>query len=239
MDLSRAVLHAGDAVTADGQVVAGAEGWWLAPTLPVPLGGPDSGARPPFGVPLRGGHLTSDARVRVEGEWQVEAVQVRRLLGLPPTPAPDLAPLLTRPPCPPPPGGWPTGDGPLPGPPEDLLASGAVSSLAVFRPAGTQPVVVVAAMDPAAVVAALTARYGDRLCLVRSHYSAEQIRATRRVLDDAAAVWGVYEAATSVGADGQPVVRAAVVRVLPELAAWVAAQPNGLVDVTPWLNRLG
>ncbi len=239
MDLSRTVLRDGDAVAADGRVAAGADGWWLAPTLPVPVGGSDAGVRPRFGVRLRGVDVGSAPRVRVVGVWQDEAVHVRELLRLPPAAGPDGVRLPTRPPCPPPTGGWPTGDDPLPAPPADLLAGGAVTSMAVFRPAARQLVAVVAAVDPEAVAPVLTALYGDRLCLVRSRYTAHQIRAARRALDDATTTWGVYEAETSVGTDGQPVIRAAVVRVSPPLVAWVATQPNGLVEVSPWLTRLG
>jgi hypothetical protein len=59
--------------------------------------------------------------------------------------------------------------------PSDVLATLTVTSLAVFRPSAHQAVLVVAVEEPEHAEAVLRPICGDRLCVVRSRWTKEQL----------------------------------------------------------------
>ncbi len=243
------MLGDGDLVVAEGRVVAQADEAWFEPPLPRPLVSAvgDDPVSPPshLAVRVHGVRLAelawrtdrdlAETYARLAGRWRGDELHVTTQHATEPAGPGPPSDALTWPPCPAPAGGWPGARDDLPGPPPELLASGAVTSAALFRPSATQEVLVVAAVDPPQVAARLQAVYGDRLCLVPSRWTAAEILGVRRALDASAAAWSVYESATSVTGDGQAVVTASLVRVHPALAAWAAGLPDGLLNLSPWL----
>jgi hypothetical protein len=47
--------------------------------------------------------------------------------------------------------------------------------------------------------------------------------------------WNIYQSGVTASEDGQALVTASLTRVLPEVAAWAAALPAGVLNLTPWL----
>ena len=148
---------------------------------------------------------------------------------------------LTRPPCPPPAGGWVRGvNG---GQPDNLdfdlgtlQSTGAAVTVAQFRPGPGQVVLVVAAADEDAVERWLRPQLGSRLCVVPSRWARSQLDAVTAVLRDHWQDWTLGSSGEGVGDDGQARVSAGAFRVLPELAAWAGTLPDGLLLVDPVLT---
>lgn len=105
----------------------------------------------------------------------------------------------------------------------------------VFRPSRTQAVLVVAATEPERVEAALRPHYGRALCVVRSRWTPEQVTAVRESLRAGMRTWNVYTFGDTATGDGQLLVTAKAVRVVPALASWAAGVPAGLLHVNTWL----
>ena len=251
VDLAGGVLRDGDTVRASGRVVAADGVTWFEPPLPVPLVAYAPGREPPprpagLGVPAIGVDLARLDRRRekqgavegwatLTGTWRQDRLRVAGQG--PPTRPVDEGPYLRRPPCPEPAGGWPEGgvDENL-DIPADLLAASDVTSVALFRPGRRQTVLVVAAEQPQQVEAALRPRYGPRLCVVPSRWTGRQIDDVLRRLRAGMASWMIYSCGQSTAEDGQAVLTAELTRVLPALASWVRAVPDGLLSIRPWLT---
>ncbi len=171
----------------------------------------------------------------------------------------DLAPPLRDVPCPAPEGGWPRDPSILRGPgdvPEgDANLDRERPTLDAYRAAHPAEFVDIAYLRPfpdsvllgvvalheqarADIEQALRPTYGDRLCVVVSRYSADELRA---VGSDVSALWrdaarhGLRGSGTTVGDDLQRRVDLFVVRVTDELLALVRRHPRGLVHLEPWL----
>ena len=248
MDWDSLVLREGDRVEAWGRLVRAEAGEFLEPPVPVPaIATPMVRAPTGFGVRVVGADFDGVERRkeyggRVEGtatlsgrwlhgEFHVES-QTPRRIGSPPR-----GRAWVKPPCPPPPEGWPNGkrDANLRFDLKDLEASGAAVAVTVFRPSPTQTVLVVAAANPPAVEAVLRPQLGARLCIVPSRCSRAQVDAARDTLDrrmDQSRIWAV-----GAGPDdqGQPVITVELTLVEPDLAVWLAEQPEGLVRADAWL----
>ena len=111
--------------------------------------------------------------------------------------------------------------------------------ISVFRPGPNQAVLVVAAVDIAAVEAQLRAQLGDRLCVVASRWTREQLDAVTRYLWERAQQWGVYETGHTCDEQAQTIVNVQLVRVTAEIASWADTQPAGLIVLKPWLAPIG
>lgn len=251
MDVSGLVLHDGDTVRASGRVVADDGGTWFEPPLPVPAILYAPGRQPPprprgLGVPAIGVDLARldrrwekqgavEGYATLAGTWQQERLLVAEQG--PPIGSVSEGPGWRRPPCPEPAGGWPQGDvDENVDVPPDLLAAHQITSVALFRPSRRQVVLVLAAEEPQQVEAALRPRYGGRLCVVPSRWTRRQIddvigrlRAERRE-------WMIYILGESTAEDGQALITVELTRVLPALASWARALPEGFMSLRPWLT---
>jgi hypothetical protein len=253
MDVDALVVRDGDRVRASGWLIRSSEGDWFQPSLPVAEpDGLERGVRPVrqagavrvVGADLgavshrfeRGGAVEGWALVT--GTWSGGQLHVEQQA--PPPPRRTWAPRWVIPPCPPPPQGWPTvtrrGDIELDYDLGDLQATGAAVAVTLFRPAPNRAVLVVAASDVAAVEARLRPQLGDSLCVVPSRWTKAQLDAVGDHLYRHHEQWALYQWGPQNTADGQAHMAARLVRVLPEIAAWAAALPQGILLLDPWLT---
>jgi hypothetical protein len=236
VNLDGLVFGTGDRITGAGRLRSDADGVWLEPPH-LWTTGAESGRSPLalrlFGVdPAAVAPEPDGPRMTFIGVWLRDAIQVEdlspdRVAAPPPGP-------FTRPPCPRPETGWPAGDNL--GDFEELLDTGAAVSVAVFHPGPDRTVLVVAATDRAAVEARLRPRLGARLCVVPSRWATRQLDEVFAVLSAHQRDWDLGMVARSVEEDGQPVVMATLLRVGPEVAAWAAGLPEGILRLRPSLS---
>jgi hypothetical protein len=245
------VLRDGDGTTAWGLLVRTEQGDWFEPPFAVSaihIG--DRAVRPVWSGAVRvAGANFEDLHERIQrdgavqgwatvtGIWSGDHLRVERQT--PQAPEPVRLPNWTVPPCPPPPGGWPDvisgGDSPLHYDIGDLRVTGALIVLTLFRPAKNKAVLVVAAADRAAVEARLRPQLGDCLCVVPSRWTRAELDSVTSHLHDRHDEWNVSRWGPSSTQDGQPYLTASLTRVLPEIAAWAASLPDGLLVLEPWL----
>ena len=247
MDWDALILREGDAIEAWGRLVRTESGSWFEPPIAVPaMWLPPGEIWPPTGFGVRvvgadfgaverrregGGSIEGTATLAgrwVAGEFHVEHQTANRLHGPPPDPE------WTVPPCRAPVQGWP--DGPLP--PFDRGdpgADGTIVTITIFRPGATQQVAVVAAGDVEAADSRLRPQLGQHLCVVPSKFSRSELDATRADLERQGR-WQVFATGESTDEQGQPLVKVGLTRVIPEIAAWAAQWPDGLVHLEAWLR---
>ena len=250
MDWDEFVLRPGDRAEAWGRLVRTAHGTWLDPPLavslvlihPRPVSPPSR-----LAVPVSGADFTRVAQryeldgdlegwATVDGVWTGSELRVDRHSSR--RPEPDLRPAWDTPPCRPPPGGWPHGTnyaGNLDFDLGDLSDSGAAVMVVIFRPGTGQAVLVVAAADPATVEARLRPQLGERLCVVPSRWTKHDIDAVSGHLHRHWEDWNIYQSAVAASEDGQAFVTASLTQMLPEIAAWAATLPAGILTLKPWL----
>jgi hypothetical protein len=173
----------------------------------------------------------------VYGVWRGDRVRIDRQTDEPLEPS---SPIWSDPPCAPPPGGWPQGtnggfvdnlDFEL----GDLEETGAAVTAVIFRPSEDQAVLVVAATDIAAVEARLRPQLRDRLCVVPSRWTREQLDDAQGHLMSMAERWRVWQFGPRCDEQAQATMSATLVQVTDEIAGWVAGQPDGLISLDPWL----
>ena len=244
--MDQLVFGSGDRVTGWGWLRDMGDGVWfdspyvwrtgnepLMSTQAVRLQGADPGLAEP------GPDGSGLGASRITGVWFGDAIRVEeqspgRL------PGPDRK-AWTRPPCPPPSGGWPAGmngvqDDNLDFDLGDLQDTGAAVAVVVFRPGPGRAVLVVAASDEAAVERRLRRQLGPRLCVVASRWTRDQLDAASSVLQERMRDWRITSFGRGVDEDGQAWVEVTVSRVLPEMARWAAGVPEGLLHVVSWLH---
>ncbi|BEP14614.1 hypothetical protein acdb102_29250 [Acidothermaceae bacterium B102] len=138
-------------------------------------------------------------------------------------------------PCPTPAGGWPKG-------PPDWSAMNDFALRhrvlvqevsASFQAGRDRAAIVIAATDPAAVLAVLGPVYGPRLCVVQSRYSVQQMQATRRAYDT---LTSAQELPLDLTDAGQPDVR--LERDVRDAATerFLRAAAPGLVRTAFWIE---
>lgn len=247
------MLRDGDRAKACGRVVALGDECWFDPPLPVLLPYFPPGREPApkpsgLGVRVEGVDLEQLSRRRhkdgategwtcLSGIWRDGRLIVREQEGdSDATPSP-----VTRwqlPPCDPPAGGWPTGgvDQNIEFEGDVDLHGAEVVAVTMFRPSSRQVVAVIASEDPALTRRRLGALLGDRLCVVQSTWTRAQVVDVRDQLDAHFHDWTLFECGETAGEDGQLEISVRPVRVLPGLAEFVAAVPEGLLAVDPWLK---
>ncbi len=251
MALEHLVIRDGDRVAATGRLVRDSRGDWFQPSLPIGLpGGLERTVTPAgrFAIRVVGADLdlvenrfekagAIEGWAAVEGLWSGEQLEVDRQSR--PSPEPPWSLPWRTPPCPPPAGGWPKvtprGDIVLEYDIGDLRDTAAAVAVTMFRPADDAAVLVVAASDEAAVEARLRPQLGDLLCVVPSRWTKAELDRVLGYLHERHEQWDLYQCGPHVAGDGQPCVSARLVRVLPEIAAWAASLPAGILVLEPWL----
>jgi hypothetical protein len=122
--------------------------------------------------------------------------------------------------------------------PGDLEENGAAVAVTVFRPSVDRQVLVVAAVDVAAVEARLRSQLGNRLCVIPARWTKPQLDTAFGHLQDRWQHWKLYAASPHNDEYGQPSIHARLVRITREIADWIDTCPDGLVTLTPWLTPL-
>jgi hypothetical protein len=253
MDFDALVVREGDRVTATGRLVRNETGDWFEPPLPVALpGGLPRTVRAVWRGAVRvvGANFDElsdrfehdgavDGFAALTGIWSANQLRVERQM-LPGRPYRER-PRWVTPPCPAPEGGWPHltwghGDKNLEYDLGDLRETGAAVTVTTFRPSENQAVLVVAAGEPDAVERRLRPQLGKLLCVVRSQRTRAELDAVRAHLHGHHEQWNLYQwGGESSTEDGQARVTASLTRVLPEIAAWAASLPPGMLALEPWL----
>lgn len=256
MDLASLVVREGDRVTASGRLVRNKTADWFEPPMPVAMpGGVPRTVRGPWRGAVRivganfaelSGRFERDGAVEgyatLTGVWSASQFRVDRQ-ALPQRRHPEGLRWQT-PPCPAPEGGWPHltwghGDKNLDYELGDLEQTGAAVARTLFRPSEDQAVLVVAATDPEAVEAQLRPQLGPLLCVVPSKWTRAELEAVRAHLHVQHEEWNLYMWGYGPTTDdGQAQVTASLTRMLPEVAAWAATLPSGILGLEPWLTRM-
>lgn len=258
MDAGSLVVGDGDQAAATGRLVRNDPGDWFEPPDWIAVlgrpGRPECLIRPVSGFAVRvtdadfgavTRRLEKDGAVEgwatVTGTWSGGRLRVERRA--PPGSRPSAR---TRrwvtPPCPSPEGGWPAGDRNSPELSrdlDDLSGTGAAVAVTWFRPGENQAVLVVAAADPEAVEARLRPRFGGALCVVSSRWTKAELEAVAGQLHQRMREWNLCTLGRTSTGDGQACMRARLVRVLPQIAAWAAPLPVGIIAFEPWLLPTG
>ena len=255
---SDAVLHQGDRVRVQGQVLF-APG--KAPEICAPTPQPDILISPPPAPSCHGFGLTLSkadpgllaGRQVVAGVTTGDAVFTGIYRGSrldvatqAPATTPASAPVRFRVPCAAPAGGWKSSpDYNI----EDMGGVGAykakhpdeVINIVMAHASARQPVLVVAVTDPAAARAALGTQYKRRLCVVKSLYTQAQVKSSRRALDrlersnpSAGLLSYGYGAAPSE----QVKIWVRAMARTPQLDALIKAAPAGLINLDTWMHRI-
>lgn len=251
MDTRSLLFDVGDEICGWGRLVRTADGDCFDPPIPVALSRakPELRPRPSrHRIRVEGANF-DDVELRsqrggviegyatVYGQWRGDRITVRRQTLQRPDP---YRRRWSDPPCPPPPGGWPHGmnghqvdnlDFDI----GDLQERGAAVTVTVFRPSSDQAVLVVAASDIAAVEHQLRPQLRDRLCVVSSRWTQNQLVRARDHLEKRRELWGIFMIGGDHDEEGQASVTAALIRVTQEITDWVAGEPDGLVELRPWL----
>jgi len=251
VDLTPLLLTDGVTVEATGRVVAFEDRTWFEPPLPVRLVliHPPPPPRPSgLGVPVQGVDLTALRNARsgdgaVEGWASLTGIWSGDTLYVTAQAPPCVESGRTEgqdwrhPPCPPPARGWPvTGhNANLPDLPEPLINSADIVNVTCFWPSDVQAVLVIAVADVGRAERLLRQRYGDSLCLIASRWTHAVINTVRAQLQQRQQAWGVWAFGNSSTQEGQLVIDAEAVHVVPDFAAWAATVPDGLLRVHPWL----
>lgn len=261
VDLTGLVLRDGVVARASGHVLAIDGAVWFQPPMARTLARihpPPPPAKNKYAVRTHGVDLDRLDRTErhddgivegwatLTGRWRQGELHVESQTA--PTARDRMVP-WTNPPCPPPEGGWPTvpvhppmtrANPPVRPPNHDEWPALTITSVTVFSPSATQPVLVVAAEDPELAERALRPKLGAGLCVVSSRCSRAEIDRTRQRLhaEMMSHRWPVTSFGSSSSADGQPTVRATFVRIDPEIAEWAQTVPDGLLDLEIWISPL-
>lgn len=240
------VFWVGDRVSTWGRLVVNPTGQWLdlaridnlmlkppgwTSAWSIRLVGADA-ARVPTDI----GPNRSPGCISVTGTWRGEYIEVETQS--PDIPGGEPIPDWTNPPCPPPVGGWPHGAEREN--PEfdvgDLESSGAIVTQVAFRPSVDQVVIVIAATDIDAVTRHLAPQLPNRLCVVPSRFTCEQLTEVRDVLLAGWRDWRLEKLGIGNADErAQPFASAWPFRVTAEMAEWADTLPDELLRLYPAL----
>ena len=253
LDIDALVVREGDRVVATGRLVHTEAGDWFEPWHYVGWPETPRRVRPARRQAVRviganfddlSNRFESDRAVEgfatVTGVWSGD--QLRAIRQTIPESASPHFPRWETPPCPAPAGGWPHLTSGRRGlnldyDIGDLMDTRAAVSLTIFRPSEDQAVLVVAAADTDAVEAKLRPQLGELLCVVASRWTRAEFDAVRAHLNERWEQWKLFELGESSSEDGQACTEAKLTRVTPEIAAWAASLPSGIVAFDPWLRH--
>ncbi len=243
------VFDVQDQVRGRGRLVRTREGEWFDPPLLVPLNFNRAAPTPSrYAIPVEGADFDAvgwrreqdggvEGNATIYGQWLGDRISVHRQTDEPPDP---VVLTLVNPPCDAPPGGWPR---PMDGQsPDDMifdlgeLEGAEAIMVSIFRPDPDRAVLVVATTDIAVVEAQLRPQLGDRLCVVASRWTREQLAEMHEHLWARSEPWSVYETGFSCDEQAQAVMSAKLVRVTDEIASWADSQPAGLITLEPCLT---
>lgn len=247
MRVNDLVFGRGDRVSAWGRFVAAEDSGWLdvarvdnlmvkppdwRSDRSVRLIGADADM-----VPTGSGSSTVAGCIRVIGIWRGDAIDVESQSSE--APSRPSSPRWEQPPCAPPRDGWPHGkqDERLRPQFGDLESSGAVVATVQFRPSRDQVVLAVAATDVDTAIRRLAPQLPNRLYVVRSHFSRDQLDQVGRALTAHADQWRLEVWGSEIDAQAQPFTHAKLFRVTPDLADWADTLPGGLLRLEPSLAR--
>ncbi len=170
--------------------------------------------------------------LRVEGVWHDDAIDVEAQSPVPSPTRQRPDPLFT---LPAPAGGWDVADQSrdVQGL-EELRASGRIVRHGWLRHDSGALILRVAAGDVDEVERVLAAQLPRRLCVVKSRYSAAQLREVENMFSAHAEQWG-FEAWSYEGMDErcQPYADVVLTRISTDLAAWAETLPQGLLTFHP------
>jgi hypothetical protein len=252
------VLRDGDTVQGTGRIVS-VPGRPVRFCAPLPVAGignakPTAPAYCDYGIDLTGVDLDRLSGRRemsgaIEGYATLRGVFEKGVMAVrqQTAPAPEAPPAIDTDavPCPAPVGGWPHG---TPGGNFDFNPineygvdhPGVIGVTANLRASLDQTVAYVTTYtDPEPVFAALRTTYRDRLCVVRSRYSAADVARTRELLAIGAPTSKaaqVYSTGEGLSPDLQFQFDVELRYMTPELAAIAAELPAGIVRFEPWLK---
>lgn len=247
MDVSRYVFDVGDTVTGWGEIVQDDDGIWFDPPHATTLVWTDRPEpRSDLAIRLIGvdpravttgiadGHGPGWATIT--GVWRGDVIEVLSQSAVRPAHVPlESGPRWTIPPCPAPIGGWPAS--PINDELEELSESDEVAALVIFHPNPGTTVIVVAASDVDAVEIEFRSRYGNSLCVVPSRWSKQQLETVRGVLHDHWGDWSLSSWAVEADDRVQSTVEVSLLRVPPDMAAWAAGLPEGILRINAALTR--
>ncbi|SDO59919.1 hypothetical protein SAMN04515671_1444 [Nakamurella panacisegetis] len=253
MDLMPLVLQVGDCVTGWGEIRTDDDGVWFVVVHAVPLmfrGDGPPAPRPVDAVRLLH-HVPSavatDFRddgsipgwATVTGIWLDGVIDVLEQTPVPPASARrTFGPRWVTPPGPKPVGGWPRGSA------EDLYKvdtqalredENCVSAI-VYRPHSNRAVMVVAATDVGMAESMWRPVLGRRVLIVQSQWSKGQLAAVRDELVENWDDWTIGLVSEVVDEHSQTRVEALILRVMPAMAAWARAVPDGILQIHPTLR---
>lgn len=176
---------------------------------------------------------------RVTGIWLGGAIDVLTHTSDPPAYARrTLGPRWTTPPGPKPIRGWPRGsaDNLHNSDTQALRDTDNCVSAIVYRPTANCAVMVVAATDVDEAESVWRPVLGQRLRIVQNRWSKGQLAAVTDELVAHWADWTIGAVTGLVDEDSQSQVEATVLRVVPAMAAWATAVPQGLLQINPTLR---
>jgi hypothetical protein len=239
------VFGVGDSVTGWGRIFVEAEGVWFDPPQTVSIAELGDWRRSDLAIRLYGADVSAvptsfgpgnavPGCATVVGIWTDRGIEEARLS--PDGPAKEC-PDRRSVPCSPPAEGWPHGN-PGQTPTVDLgpLRSSAAVTVCWRWPSDSQPVVVVAACDAAAVEARLRPQLGPRLCVVASRWTRAQLDEARGYASDHWTEWAIDRITEPCDEDAQARIEIDLLRVLPDAARWADSIESGLVVFDPALR---
>lgn len=117
-----------------------------------------------------------------------------------------------------------------------LIREGAIVSRKVVSVGPGRTVMAVAATDPAQVERLLRPSYGRHVRVWQSRWSQQTFWQATDELNSNFERWDLMTVGDQLGPEGQSVVVASTVRLLPEMITWLAAYQPGMVELRPGTN---
>jgi len=238
MDIGDLVFEEGDRVVARGRVFSDSDGVWLDPSQVGSLRLTSGVARSGLTFPLFGAtpdHIRQEpAWLEATGQWRDDGLQVENVVpGDNPFPG---GASLRLPPCPEPEGGWQRTDAnEIVDMDAESQARAGIVAMSLFHPYEDASVLVVASADVAATEQELRPTWGPRLCVVKAKWSRSILDDVRRELLAHWSDWKIEVTGEEIDSAGQPFASVGLLRVVPDMVAWAAPLPPGLLQVKPYI----
>lgn len=121
---------------------------------------------------------------------------------------------------------------------QGLIASGNIVSRRYLPATDSSWRVIVAAVDPEPIRAPLTQLHGDQLTLITSAWSQAQYEAATDDLTQHIRSWSLSAIVHGVNNEGVDRIIASPRALRAEIRSWHASQPNGLVELIPFITTV-